>query len=222
MSILAICGGLRNESNTNKLVKKVAESSGCDYELVYLGKLEIKPCVGCPDCMMNEGKCPIDDDMQELYEKLLNADAIILGSPTYYMDISGAVKSLIDRSLALYYRGIGPMYNPDMPFLGQRPLAGKLGVVVTTVAGAGHERALETLTFLSALQWAPNTRVNGIASGFVIPPIGMDSLTMEKSLKKVPSGKPVSVKDICSTCVYLAETESVTGQIIYLDGGAHL
>jgi len=147
MSILAICGGLREESNTNKIVKKVAESSGCDFELVYLAKLEIKPCVGCPDCMMNEGKCAIEDDMQELYEKLLNADAIILGSPTYYMDVSGAVKCFIDRSLALYYRGIGPMHNPDMPFLGQRPLAGKLGAVVTTVAGAGHERALETLTF---------------------------------------------------------------------------
>jgi multimeric flavodoxin WrbA len=147
MSILAICGGLREESNTNKIVKKVAESSGCDFELVYLAKLEITPCAGCPDCMMNEGKCAIEDDMQELYEKLLNADAIILGSPTYYMDVSGAVKCFIDRSLALYYRGIGPMYNPDMPFLGQRPLAGKLGAVVTTVAGAGHERALETLTF---------------------------------------------------------------------------
>ena len=53
----------------------------------------------------------------------------------------------IDRSLVIYYWGIGSMYNPDMPFLGQRPLAGKLGAVVTTVAGSGHERTLETLTF---------------------------------------------------------------------------
>ena len=147
MKILAICGGLREESNTNKLVRKIAESSGCDYEIVELGKLEVKPCTGCSECMMNEGKCPIEDDMQNLYEKLIDADAIVLGSPTYYMNISGAVKCFIDRSLALYYRGIGPVYNPDMPFLGQRPLAGKLGVVVTTVAGGGHEKALEALAF---------------------------------------------------------------------------
>jgi multimeric flavodoxin WrbA len=146
MKVLAVCGGLRQESNTNKLVKKIAEASGCDHEIVELGKLEIKPCTGCSECMMNEGKCPIADDMQALYGKLLEADGIILGSPTYFMNISGAVKCFIDRSLALFYRGIGPMYDPDMPFMGQRPLSGKFGVVVTTVAGAGHERTIEELS----------------------------------------------------------------------------
>jgi multimeric flavodoxin WrbA len=147
MTLLAICGGLREESNTNKLVKIIAESSGLDYELVELGKLTINPCTGCSNCMMNEGKCAIEDDMQGLYEKMLDADAIILGSPTYFKDMSGAVKCLIDRSIALFYRGIGPMYDPDMPFMGQRPLAGKPGVVVTTVAGAGHEEAIASMTF---------------------------------------------------------------------------
>jgi multimeric flavodoxin WrbA len=145
MKILAICGGMRKDSNTNKLVKKVAETTGFDYEIADFGKLEVKPCTGCSECMMNEGMCPIDDDMQGLYAKLLEADGIIVGSPTYFMNISGAVKCFIDRSLALYYRGIGPMYDPDMPFMGQRPLSGKFGVVVTTVAGAGHEKAIEEL-----------------------------------------------------------------------------
>ena len=146
MKILAICGGMREESNTNKLVKKVAEASGCDYDLVDMGKIEIKPCTGCTQCMMNDGKCPIEDDMQDLYEKLMETDGIILGSPTYYMNVSGAVKCFIDRSLALYCRGVGPQYDPEMPFMGQRPLAGKPGVVVTTVAGAGHEQAIEVLS----------------------------------------------------------------------------
>lgn len=147
MKILAICGGMREESNTNKLVKKIAEASGCDYELVDMGKIEIKPCTGCSECMMYEGKCPIEDDMQGLYEKLMEADGIILGSPTYYMNVSGAVKCFIDRSLALYYRGVGPQYDPEMPFMGQRPLAEKPGVVVTTVAGVGHEQAIGILSF---------------------------------------------------------------------------
>ena len=146
MKILAICGGMREESNTNKLVKKIAESSGCDFELVDLGKIEVKPCTGCSECMMNDGKCPIEDDMQGIYEKLMEADGIILGSPTYYMNVSGVVKCMIDRSLALYYRGVGPQYDPEMPFMGQRPLAGKPGVVVTTVAGAGHEQAIQVLS----------------------------------------------------------------------------
>jgi multimeric flavodoxin WrbA len=145
MNIMAICGGMRPDSNTNKLVKKVAEATGFEYAVADFGTLVIKPCTGCSSCMMNDGKCPIEDDMQGLYAKLLAADAIIVGSPTYFMNISGAVKCFIDRSLALFYRGIGPFYDPEMPFMGQRPLAGKLGVVVTTVAGAGHEKAIEEL-----------------------------------------------------------------------------
>ncbi len=145
MKILAICGGMREESNTNKLVRKVAETAGFDYDVVDLGKLEVKPCTGCSECMMNEGKCPIADDMQALYQKMLDSDALVLGSPTYYMNVSGVVKCLIDRSLALYYRGIGPQYDPDMPFMGQRPLAGKPAVLVTTVAGVGQEKTMEVL-----------------------------------------------------------------------------
>jgi multimeric flavodoxin WrbA len=146
MKILAVCGSHREISNTNKIVKKVAESSGYEFDLVYLGKLDIKPCTGCANCMMNEGQCAVNDDMQGLYEKLMETDALILGGPTYFMDISGAVKDFIDRSSAIFYRGVGPAYNPDMPWLGQRPLYKKPAVVVTTVAGGGHERAMETLS----------------------------------------------------------------------------
>ncbi len=145
MKILGICGSLREESNTNKLVKRIAEASGRPYELVYLGTLDIKPCTGCGVCMMQEGRCVIDDGMQGLYEKMLAADALIVGAPTYFMDIAGAVKCFIDRCMALFYRDIGPPYHPDMPWLGNRPHAGKPAVTVTTVAGGGHERSRETL-----------------------------------------------------------------------------
>ena len=143
MKILGICGSLREESNTNKLVKKVVESSGCEHELIYLAGKDIKPCTGCAHCMMNDGECAIKDDMQPLYEKILNADALVVGSPTYFLDVSGAVKCFIDRNMALYYRGIGP--DAEIAVLGKRPLSGKPAVSITTVAGGGHERTRETL-----------------------------------------------------------------------------
>jgi len=143
--ILGICGSLREISNTNRLVKKVAEASGRAFELVYLAGKDIHPCTGCGSCLMNEGKCAIDDDMTEINDKIVHADAIIMGGPTYFMDINGALKDVIDRSSAIFYLGIGPDYNPDMPWLGQRPMAGKPAVIITTVAGGGHERAIETL-----------------------------------------------------------------------------
>ena len=145
MAIIAVCGSLRKESNTNKLVKKVADASGFDYELINLSGMEIKPCTGCGECIMNEGTCIINDDMNPLCDKLMKADALIIGSPTYYMDISGAIKCFIDRSMPIFYRGVGPDYSPDLPVLGKRPLAGKPAVTVTTVAGSGHERTKETL-----------------------------------------------------------------------------
>jgi multimeric flavodoxin WrbA len=145
MAIVAVCGSLRDESNTNKLVKKVAEASGFDYELINLSGMEIKPCTGCGACIMNEGTCIINDDMNPLCDKLMKADALIIGSPTYYMDVSGAIKCFIDRSMPIFYRGVGPDYSPDLPVLGKRPLAGKPAVTVTTVAGSGHERTKETL-----------------------------------------------------------------------------
>ena len=145
MAIIAVRGSLRKESNTNKLVKKVADASGFDYELINLSGMEIKPCTGCGACIMNEGTCIINDDMNPLCDKLMKADALIIGSPTYYMDISGAIKCFIDRSMPIFYRGVGPDYSPDLPVLGKRPLAGKPAVTVTTVAGSGHERTKETL-----------------------------------------------------------------------------
>ncbi len=145
MKILGVLGSLREESNTNKLVEIVARSSGCEYELVDLGKMKIAPCRGCLHCMFKKGVCAIDDDMPAINQKLIDSDGLVLGSPTYNYDISGAVKCFIDRTMAMFYREIGPLANPDMPWLGQRPLAGKVGVPVCTAAGGGHERALETL-----------------------------------------------------------------------------
>jgi len=142
MKVLGICGSFREESNTNKIVKKVAESSGLDFELVYLGKMVVEPCTGCLSCMMSDGQCVVQDDMQELYEKIMDAESLIIGSPTYYMNISGAVKCFLDRKFALYFRGIGP---EGSKYTGQRPLAGRPSVGVTTTAGGGHARSIETL-----------------------------------------------------------------------------
>jgi len=145
MRIAAVCGSFREESNTNKLVRKVAEAAGFECEFIELGALDIQPCSGCSACMMNEGACPIDDGMQGVYEKLLAADGFIIGGPTYFMDICGAVKNFIDRTMAVKYRGIGPAYSEAMPWLGTVPFSGKPAVLVVTVAGGGHARAIETL-----------------------------------------------------------------------------
>jgi len=80
-----------------------------------------------------------------VYDKLLAADGFIIGGPTYFMDISGAVKDFIDRTMAVKYRDIGPAYNENMPWLGTVPFHDKPAVLVVTTAGGFHERAVESL-----------------------------------------------------------------------------
>ena len=145
MRIVAVCGSFREESNTNKLIRSVVEASGIECEFIELGGLNIQSCSGCAMCMMNEGLCPIDDDMQAVYGKLLAADGFIIGGPTYFMDISGAVKDFIDRSMAVKYREIGPPITKICHGWGKLPLMTNRLCRVATTAGGFHHRAIETL-----------------------------------------------------------------------------
>ncbi|MTI83870.1 MAG: flavodoxin family protein [Firmicutes bacterium] len=76
--------------NTSSLVQEAiaaAQEEGVETELIFLGDYLIQDCTGCEGCK-DTFKCVIDDDMQKIYPLLLEADGIILGSPTYFYNIS--------------------------------------------------------------------------------------------------------------------------------------
>ncbi|QSH42464.1 SDR family oxidoreductase [Lentisphaerota bacterium ZTH] len=84
------------------------------------------------------------------------------------------------------------------------------------------KRSLRDATLAAALEMAPKIRVNAIAPGPVLPPPGLEHLGMKETLRHVPSGKKVDINDIADTCIFLVKNESLTGQVIYVDGGQHL
>jgi len=84
------------------------------------------------------------------------------------------------------------------------------------------KQCLYDITLETALKFAPKIRVNAIAPGPVLPPVGLKGPGMQEILKKVPMGRQVSLKDITDACLFLAKNESLTGQVIYVDGGQHL
>jgi len=99
MKILGIIGSKRKNGNTACLVQealKAAQREGAKTELIFLGDYSIKDCTGCEGCK-DTLKCVINDDMQKIYPLLLEADGIILGSPTYFYNISADMKAFIDR-----------------------------------------------------------------------------------------------------------------------------
>lgn len=119
--IVILKGSPRERGNSSTLadqVKKGAEAEAAEVASFQLNTMGIHPCAGCEACRMLED-CAIPDGMQEIYPKLLEADAIVLASPVYWFTYSAQLKTCIDRWYALYNQ------NPDA-FAGK-----KFGIVLT-------------------------------------------------------------------------------------------
>lgn len=102
--VLIISTSLRNGSNSEILAKeayKGALDAGNDVEYVSLKDKNIRFCKGCLACQVNH-KCVIKDDMEELTKKVSNAEVIIFSTPIYYYEMSGMMKTFLDRCNPLY------------------------------------------------------------------------------------------------------------------------
>ena len=84
------------------------------------------------------------------------------------------------------------------------------------------KKALADATKAAALQLAPEIRVNGLAPGPVLPPAEMPESRMEKTLRSIPLRRPVALQDLCQGAVFLAENESMTGSVLFIDCGQSL
>ncbi len=109
-----------------------------DYEVEFLSMkdFDVKPCVGCENCL-RKGNCNIKDDADILLNRMSSADGIIIGTPVYLRQISGFLKVLIDRGCAWYHRS---------------PLAGKPIMFLTTTQVTGSKQAVKYLKDVS-IQW---------------------------------------------------------------------
>ena len=115
--VLVILGSPRKKGNSSTLAARIsrgAKSAGAEVETVFLQALKISPCRGCDTCQKDDSKgCAIKDDMQEIYPKLIRADAWVIASPVYWFTMSAQTKMFMDRCYAL------PAYAKN-PFAGKR------------------------------------------------------------------------------------------------------
>ena len=84
------------------------------------------------------------------------------------------------------------------------------------------KRALRNATRLLALELAPGFRVNGVAPGLILPPDGSDETYLHARCHTNPLQTVGNVSDIAKAVVFLSQTPSVTGQVIYVDGGRNM
>lgn len=115
--VLVILGSPRKKGNSSTLAARIsrgAKSAGAEVETLFLQNLKISPCRGCNTCQKHDSKgCAIKDDMQEIYPKLIKADAWVIASPVYWFTMSAQTKIFMDRCYAL------PAYAKN-PFAGKR------------------------------------------------------------------------------------------------------
>ncbi|MDD1680078.1 MAG: flavodoxin family protein, partial [Methanoregula sp.] len=137
MKVIAFNGSARKDGNTAILVNTVfkeLKKAGIKTELVQLAGKKIRGCTACGKCFINQDKrCAIKNDvLNECIEKMLDADGIILASPTYFTDVSTEMKALIDRA------GFVAKANQDM-------FRRKVGASVVAVRRACAIHAFDTM-----------------------------------------------------------------------------
>ncbi|WP_287582978.1 flavodoxin family protein [Candidatus Borrarchaeum sp.] len=146
MKVVAFNGSARKDGNTAILIKHVfqeLENEGIETEMIQLAGKKINGCIACYKCFENKDKqCSVKNDIaNECIEKMLDADGVILGSPTYVADITSEMKSLIDRA------GLVARANDDM-------FKRKVGAAVVAVRRAGSIHAFDSINhFFLIGQW---------------------------------------------------------------------
>lgn len=125
--LLGIIGSPRKLGNSEILVKAISREigTGHDLNLLRLSDFNIKPCIGCYQCLF-KGKCVLNDDLGTVIDALADCDAFILAVPTYFLGANARLKDLLDRGLSLYARAAELWHKPSVA-VGIAGIAGKEG-----------------------------------------------------------------------------------------------
>ncbi len=149
MKVIAFNGSARKEGNTSILLNLVLDelkAEGIETEIYSLASKPIQGCIACMKCFEKKNRrCNVDKDiLNECIEKMDGADGILLGSPTYFADVSAGMKALIERA-GMVGRANADMYNR------------KVGAAVVAVRRAGGIHVFNSLNYFFTI------------SGMIIP-----------------------------------------------------
>ncbi len=159
MKVIAINGSARKDGNTAILLNTVLDevkAAGIETELYQLAGKPVQGCIACFKCFENKNKrCAVDKDViNECIAKMIDADGILLGSPTYFADVPAAMKALIERA-GMVSRANGDMF--------QRKVGA--GVVAVRRAGAYHVFSSLNAFFLIGQMIIPGSSYWNLAHG---------------------------------------------------------
>lgn len=135
MKLFAVNGSPRKNGNTYHMLETVASvcaKSGFSTEIYQAGGRAVHGCLACNSCGNHPGRCATDDWVNEVYTKMKESDAIVIGSPTYFSDLTPETKAVIDRC--------GYISRRD-----GNAFARKIGAAVSAVRRAGGIHTLDSI-----------------------------------------------------------------------------
>lgn len=135
MKVIGINGSARKDGNTAIIIRTVFEElnkAGIETELIQLAGEVVEPCKGCFACKGRENCVFRKDAFARVFQKMTEADGIILGSPVYSADVSATMKALLERG------GVVIATNPGL-------LRHKVGAAVAAVRRGGGMTAVDTM-----------------------------------------------------------------------------
>ena len=159
MKVVAFNGSGRKDGNTAMMINeafKPLQAAGIETEMVQLAGNTIRGCTACYKCVENQDRrCVIGNDIvNDCIDKMIEADGIILASPTYFADVSAELKALIDRS------GIVTRVNDNL-------LARKVGAAIVAVRRGGAIHVYDSINrfFLLSQMIVPGSSYWNIGFG---------------------------------------------------------
>jgi multimeric flavodoxin WrbA len=162
MKAVGIVGSPRKAGNTELLTAhclKAMVDEGVEAELIRLAGMDIKGCNHCGYCHEHEGMCSIEDDLQPVYEKMTEADIIIISSPVYFGSATALLKGLLERA----------------GYMSREKFAGKVGGPLVVARRAG-----QNFTFAELLFWFHITQIVNPGSSYWNIAFGREPGEVEK------------------------------------------
>jgi multimeric flavodoxin WrbA len=132
MAVVGISSSPIIDGNVDRMVRYILEHSGNQTFFVNLSKLSYSPCKACAHLCAKDNLCKTEDDLQPLYSKIIEADSIILGTPSYFRDTNGFMRVFLERLWSLRH----------LKF----PLEGKPYYVVAVGGIQTPHKAIESVT----------------------------------------------------------------------------
>ncbi|CAB1084934.1 hypothetical protein D1AOALGA4SA_12435 [Olavius algarvensis Delta 1 endosymbiont] len=131
MSIYGFSSSPIIDGNVDRMVQYILKHSGKQSEFINLTQLSYSPCRACAHLCARDNMCKLDDDLKPFYPKLMEADAIVLGTPSYFNNTNGFMMVFLERLWALRHQRF--------------PLEGKPFVVVASGGLTSPQQAIEAV-----------------------------------------------------------------------------